>query len=190
MWIFFPALAQAADRHVELVDDGPMQMRDKRDYDTLVVIGPRLFPPGIGGRVLRSLSDEVTLMVGAGYGGFDLRLFGLRAAAQRIDARAGLDLQPLGNGMHGFYVGPRVVYKMFVGEAAAGDSSAAIHTQTLGVGGALGWRWVWDPGLSVGIGVGAAWNQFLVDAGEYDDDPEIALIGLAPLGEFTIGWAF
>lgn len=189
MWWTLISASFAKEPRVELEESGPLRMEDKRDYRNLVVLGPRLFPPGIGGRYLHSLSDELTLMVGAGYGGIALDFLGLTAAAERIDARAGLDFQPLGNGMHGFYAGPRVVYKRFIGVLAADDAPNpdALTTQTLGAGGVIGWRWIWDPGLSLGLGLGATYTTFLVGA---EDDPDLRLTGLAPVGELTVGWAF
>ena len=156
-------------RDVELYDGGPTQMEDKRDYDQVVVLGPMIVPLGIKVRYLHSLSDRTTIQIGGGFGsgGF------WDEDMSRILVRLGVDHQPVGNGLHGFYVGPRVAWSML------DDDSGTMTTQTR-IGGAAGYRAVFDPGVSVGagLGVGYTWGDMV----EYE--------GMVPIAEFTLGWAF
>jgi hypothetical protein len=187
-------LAHAEDApekpEIELVESGPIRMKDKRGYKNLVVLGPRLLPPGLGGRYMRSLDDHLTLMVGGGYSGW--RILGV--TLEHADVRAGLDLEPLGNGLHGFYVGPRVVYKSFYGDVSSdGDSLGSLRTETLGIGGVAGYRIVVDPGASIGFGVGASYNQWVggADASLVErEDADAEIVGTVPIVELTLGWAF
>jgi hypothetical protein len=57
---------------IQIVESGPFKMKDKRGYRNLVILGPRLVPPGIGGRYIRSLDDHMSVMVGGGYAGWAL----------------------------------------------------------------------------------------------------------------------
>lgn len=174
---------------IELVESGPFRMKDKRGYRNLVVIGPRLFPPGIGGRYMRSVDDHLTVMVGGGYSGW--QIFGV--TAQHVDLRAGVDLEPLGNGLHGLYLGPRVTYRSFFGDVSSGgESVGSIRTETLGLGGVAGWRVVIDPGLSFGAGLGMSYLTWVggEDADVLEQQGDLRIVGMVPVAEVTVGWAF
>lgn len=185
---------ETVDRHerpqkppIELVQSGPFRMQDKRGYKNLVVLGPRLIPPGIGGRYIRSIDDHIAVMVGGGYSGWEL--FG--ATLRHVDARAGIDYQPIGNGLHGFYIGPRAVYKSFLGAFEHDGQTSGVQTRTIGVGGVVGWRAIWNPGLSLGAGLGGMYSTFLGSAGDLrDDDNALEITGTMPMLELTLGFAF
>ncbi|MEQ1566783.1 MAG: hypothetical protein ABMA64_14170 [Myxococcota bacterium] len=174
---------------IVLIEAGPFEMKDKRGYKTQIILGPRFIPPGIGGRVLRSLDDNLTLMVGGGYSNWSL--FGL--SARHVDARAGLDLQPLGNGMHGVYLGPRVVYRSLEASVASfGEPVVEHRSGSLGVGAVAGWRSVWNPGLSAGFGLGATYNSWVAgeDADVIEQEGDVKVLGILPVVEATLGWSF
>ena len=173
---------------IVLVESGPFKMKDKRGYRNIIIVGPRLIPPGIGGRYIRSVDEHISVMVGGGYAGWSL--FG--ATVRHVDARAGIDYQPIGNGMHGFYVGPRVVYRSFLGAAESDGQTGGLHTRTLGAGGVIGWRAIWNPGLSLGAGIGATFTSALARAGNLSDSGNegVELTGLLPSLELTAGFAF
>jgi hypothetical protein len=166
---------------IELVQSGPFKIEDKRGYRNMVVVGPRLLPPGLGGRYIRSVSDHVSVMVGGGYSGWEL--FG--ATLRHVDARAGIDYQPIGNGLDGMYIGPRAVYRSFLG--SVGD--AGVETKTMGVGAVVGWRAIFDPGLALGAGVGGVYTTWLGSFGDLEEE-DIEITGTAPLFELTVGFAF
>jgi hypothetical protein len=164
------------------------RMDREPEYRNVITVGPRLLPPGIGGRYMRSFSDDVTGMIGAGYGGFAIGGVDFGVGIERWDLRAGLDLEPQGEGLRGVYVGPRLVYRHFT--AQAGSAENAVASQTMGLGAVVGFRWIWDPGFTLGGGVGLSYDVFLAGRGNLDDDDEIRLRGLTPVVEVTIGWAF
>jgi hypothetical protein len=171
---------------IQLVESGPFKVKDKRGYRNLVVIGPRLLPPGIGGRFVHSVTDYVAVMVGGGYSGWEL--FG--ATLRHVDARAGIDYQPIGNGLDGFYIGPRAVYRSFLGSFESEGGTSGLQTRTVGVGGVVGWRAIWDPGLSLGAGVGGLYTTWLGRMGDLEEGQDLEITGTAPMLELTLGFAF
>jgi hypothetical protein len=177
-----PALAA----HVELEDRGGPRVEDKREYRTLLVLGPRFVPPGIGGRVTHLLDDHVGVMVGAGYSGWQILGLELR----HVDLRAGIDLEPLGNGLDGPYLGARGVYKTFLGSVDVNDQPTGLSTETMTFGGVAGWRFVVHPGFSVGAALGAGYTTWVGEAGHLDGGDDVTAVGLTPMGEFALGWAF
>ena len=175
-------------RDVELVDGGPTQMEDKRDYTNLIIAGPTFFPTGLNLRYQRLLNDRFSASIGAGYGG-KKNWIGTDTDTMRLTARLGADIHPVGNGMHGWYLGPRVLYRSW--SFSAGDLSFA--TTTLQGGAVAGWRWIKDPGLSCGIGMGMGYAAKTLDfeSGiEEIDIPDFNGEGTKFLFEFTLGWAF
>jgi len=161
-------------RDVELFDGGSTLMEDKKDYDQMVVLGPMGFPFGIKARYLYKLNDRTSAMIGGGYG--SLAVTG--NDVKRLMLRAGVDYQPVGNGFHGFYVGPRVTFNKIAYDGDFGDT----QNLTL-IGGVAGWRTVLDPGVSIGAGLGLS-HLRSTEAGVLTDR------GILPMGEFTLGWAF
>ena len=67
-----PAIADEGDttnsgyRDVNLVDGGDTEMEDKRDYRSMLVLRPMFFPPGMGFRYQRLLSDNLSVFGGGG----------------------------------------------------------------------------------------------------------------------------
>ncbi|MEL6344603.1 MAG: hypothetical protein AAFV53_15920 [Myxococcota bacterium] len=184
--------ALADGRRVELVDDGPTLMHDKREYRTLMTPGVMLATPGVKVRMQRLVTDNVSVMVGGGIGGGGISscdCAGLSWA--RWQAVGGIDVHPIGNGFHGPYLGPRVLYRH--GDARFGLFGADAETarDLLAVRGIVGYRWVFDPGLSVAIGVGGSHRQSLrtytVD-GEQTGATVANLV--VPAAEFNLSWAF
>lgn len=163
-------------REVQLVDEGPTKVPDRRAYKGLFLISPLLIPPGIVLRYHRSLSDKATLVLGGGGAAWKVEGEG----PVRFKLLAGVDLTPAGNGMAGFLVGPRVEWgKLVVAEAGGGDDETSMFAGGL----ILGHRWIWNPGTTLSIGGGAMYHN-------WSHEGESLLEAIAPAAEFTFGWAF
>jgi len=192
-------------RDVELVDGGPTLMEDKRDYTMAVVPGFSIIPPGVKVRFQYGLNERLTLIAGVGYGGFgytretsidvDSDSSADASASSGTDwtryhVLAGLDLQPIGNGMHGFYVGPRVLYRkgntnfsLFTEEAEV--VRTAIVWRML-----LGYSVVMDPGILVKMGFGAGYRHNVGSTTSEYFTSEASYLGFVPTVELNLGWAF
>ncbi len=185
-------------RNVDIVEAGRFRMRDKRGYRNLVIIGPRFLPPGVNVRYDRLFGDRISLLVGTGFG----RL-GFKSSDDDIDgttrghisswrALVGMNWHPVRNGMHGFFLGPRLQY---AGYAVSVDGGGSGSVTTLDAGAAVGWRWIWDPGFSLGLGLGGGYRAVVTEAAASDEDGEEVSTGFNyqgfwPIVEFTLGWAF
>ena len=102
---------------------------------------------------------------------------------------AGADFHPIGNGLHGYYMGPRVVLSDW--SYSSNDDEASYFTSSkLKVTGVFGYRWVFDPGLSVGLGFGTGFKTTLREVGDSELVDESTYSGTAWGGEFSLGWAF
>jgi len=178
-------------RDVELFDGGPTRMEDKRDYKRMIILGPTFFPMGAKLRYQRLLSDRLSVFVGGGYGTRKNWLF-TDVDMTRYSMRFGVDLHPIGNGLHGFYVGPRVRYRSWSLSWENDEELPEYYSlSTFTADGVIGWRWVWDPGFSLGLGGGAGYSTMI---SEDTVDSEIVDLGVIEgtrfAGEFTLGWAF
>ncbi len=185
-------------RNVDIYEQGRFRMRDKRDYENMIILGPSFIPPGVNVRYDRLLVDRLSVFVGAGYGSLstgDVKL-------TRISGRLGANLHPIGNGMHGFFVGPRLgivqnTLAVEVEEDSTGTSASSDGSLTTFSAGAVGgWRWIWDPGFSLSIGLGAQYLSVVTEVEAQTSDGEEASTGslnfdgFLPAFEFTLGWAF
>lgn len=180
-------------RNVELTGgEDAHRMDDKRGYRNLVIAGPQfivIFPAGVFGRYHRLLSDTVSAQVGLGYAAIsfdDVKFTGFRLLG-------GMDYHPVGNGMHGFYVGPRVNYRRFALNVDGGTGTGSLST--LNVVGVAGYRAIWHPGFSLGIGLGGGYGMVLAEAAARDADgneesSSTTFDGARFVLEFTLGWAF
>ena len=178
--------------NVDIYEQGRFRMRDKRDYENLVIIGPRILPPGVAIRYDRLLSDRISVLAGVGYGAIgsgDTKI-------SRIEGMLGMNWHPIGNGMHGFFVGPRLKINQWGITVTEGESGADGSVTAISAGAVAGWRWIWDPGFSLGLGLG---GQYITVASEaaatYEDGTEADtgsynFDGFVPAFEFTLGWAF
>lgn len=197
-------------RDVDLVDGGRTRMEDKRDYTMALIPGVSFVPPGFKLRFQRSLSDELTLIVGAGYAGFgyqrdqDVDADGDGTSEEsgtttadwtRYHGILGLDFQPIGNGMHGFYVGPRVLYRK--GQTNFGIFGGDVdHVRTVIVArGLIGYSMVFDPGILMKFGAGFGYRTVAGNASTTGEEgagtsSETTISGLAPTLEWNMGWAF
>ncbi len=179
---------EATDYHdVVLVDDGPTKMADKRDYSAVFVPGVTLFPPGFKGRLQFMVGEKTSLIVGGGIAG------GLLADADasvsewmRWQVVGGLDYHPIGNGLHGFFFGPRVIMRH--GQLSLWELDSI--TDTLIVRGLVGYRVVLDPGVMLSVGVGGAYRRRVRFSRFYDEAEASALLATVPALELNVGWAF
>jgi hypothetical protein len=212
-----PALAEdtvSEGSTVELVDNPTTKQEDKRGYQNLVTLGFAFFPGTIKGSYRRTLNDKISVVVG---GGFGSATWGTTDVS-RVLAGAGMDYQPKGNGMHGFYVGPRVDYTSWsfeysdtievsdtdtdtdtdTGSDTGSDSSqdidlnANFQSQRIEFSGMVGWRWVWDPGASLALGIGPKFTTITNEAGAQDDSVTWGggRTGIGFGTEVRLGWAF
>jgi hypothetical protein len=145
-------------KNVDLVRSERIRIEDKRMYrHALSPMFVSVITPVVGVRYDVMLSDRVTAFVGAGPSVID----------PGFGAKLGLNIQPVGNGFAGLYVGPRVAVSSteFMGTAA-------------NVSAVLGYRRVFHPGFVIGAGGGA--QAMLVEG---------SVVPL-PLLEGQLGWAF
>lgn len=169
-------------RDVVLVDDGPTEMADKRDYTQMIT--PGIFGLGVKGRYHVLITDRASLILGGGIGGWSTEGEVASGDWLRWQALAGVDIHPIGNGFHGFYLGPRAVYRH--GEIGLSDEDAATRDRLM-IRGVVGYRWVFDPGASVAIGLGggARWAQ--TEGGLFGDSSSVS--GM-PAIEANLSWVF
>lgn len=186
------ALSDAEAKDVVLVDSGPAEMEDKRGYSTLVTPGVMAWPPGVKVRVQQQITDHASVMLGAGLAGGRIEgcdCDGLEWV--RWQAIAGADYHPLGNGMHGPYVGPRVLYRHGGTSASLWESEATAEQDLLVVRGIVGYRWIFDPGLSVAAGIGGGVRQSLRTYGvDGEEAGAISSASIVPSLELNLSWAF
>jgi hypothetical protein len=196
---------------------GPFRMRDHREFRNMVTLSPgvewfgsvgysvrpevvyhRLLPHRLsvraGASVGRSNEDAI-LLDRSENGDLDVGLIEARSTSAGI--RVGLDWYPIGNGMHGAFTGPRLEYD-HGWTAYAGPGSAGFDAtfDRLVVEAAVGWRWVWDPGLSFSLAIDGGF----VRRSEHLDLPRENDTGARRVSdvenwwkvgfELTLGWAF
>jgi hypothetical protein len=184
-------------RNVDIYEAGRFRMRDKRNYRNMVILGPNILPPGLNVRYDRAISDRVSLIVGAGYGAIGGKddESGTATGFSTIRGLVGMNWQPIGNGMHGFYLGPRVrVNNYNVKVSGDGDTTNGSIT-TIGVAAVVGYRWIWDPGFSLGVGFGGQYLSAISQTNGTDSEGNeveagFNFDGFLPSFEFTLGWAF
>ncbi len=182
-------------RNVDIYESGRFRMRDKRNYENLIILGPTILPPGLNVRYDRGLSDRISLVVGAGYGAIGSKEGGVNSGFSSIRGLVGMNWQPIGNGMHGFYLGPRVRVNYFNVKVSGDGDTANGSITTLGVAAVVGYRWIWDPGFSLGLGLGGQYFTAVSqtngrDAEGNDVEADFNFDGFFPAIEFTLGWAF
>ena len=95
-------------------------------------------------------------------------------------AAVGFPLYPWRLVFHGFYFHPRVTWVR-----ATSASSPAASVDVVGGGATVGWQWTWRFGLTLRAGAGAAYAIALSDAA-----PNVAVAGLRPLLDGSVGWVF
>jgi hypothetical protein len=174
-------------RDVVLADGGPTVMEDKRDYDQIVTVGFKILPSTVKTTYRHSVSDNLSVMVGAGFGSAAWILGGDdNATIQRVISTAGLDYHPVGNGLHGFFIGPRASYTVW---SADSDGEEVFSSTRLDISGLIGWRWIYDPGVAVSIGLGARYTDVIREAGDSGDFSFIRE-GVGFAREIQLGWVF
>lgn len=179
-------------RDVELVDYGRFRMPDRRDYKNLISIG-WLFPVGATVRYDRLILDNFSVLGQLGFG--SIKFGNTTWTSWRV--AGGFNWHPIGNGMHGFFLGPRVQYTDWTLKYEDSEGVAKGGVSSIVASGIVGYRWIWDPGFSLGLGLGAAYRATLAEASvEYSDGTEASNVetdrasGLGFDMEFTLGWAF
>jgi len=187
-------------RNVDIYEAGRFRMRDKRDYENIIILGPIFIPPGMSVRYDRGISDRFSVVAGFGLGilNLDDGDDGESASLRSFRFLAGANWQPIGNGMHGFFVGPRIRYNTYnvSVDCSDGEECSDGSVGTLGIGAVLGWRWIWDPGFSLGLGLGGQYFSVVSESSAtYSDGSEtgsgsVSYDGFLPAFEFTLGWAF
>lgn len=178
-------------------DDGggaaeEVDRKDKSGYENMIIVGPWFLPPGFSVRYDRMLSDNLSLILGAGYGSISSG----DSTFNRVQVLLGADFLPFKNGFAGLYVGPRIRINNYGIKAESDGESADGSVLAIGAGAIVGYRWVWHPGFSLGLGLGAQYFTVASEAeAEYDDGTEastgsFSYDGFFPALEFTLGWAF
>ncbi len=188
-------------RDVDLVDGGRTKMEDKRDYTMALIPGLSIIPPGFKVRFQFSLRDNLTLIAGVGYAGFG---YGRETSVddmaedshssetdgRRYPVLAGVDEQPTGNGRHGFYVGPRALYRKGDTSFSLFDWDAQVVRTIVVARLVLGYSMVLDPGILMKAGVGAGYRA---SVGSFDTElvtSDSSLSSSVPAIEINVGWAF
>lgn len=192
-------------RDVDLVDGGRTKMEDKRDYTMALVPGLSIIPPGFKVRFQYGMSDRLTLIAGAGYAGFGYKRESsidvddddtseLTSSSEtdwtRYHVLAGLDFQPIGNGMHGFYVGPRVLYRKGDTNFSLFENDAQVVRNIVVARVLMGYSVVMDPGILMKVGVGAGYRIAVGSIVSEYVTSESSYSGFTPTVEMNLGWAF
>ena len=126
-------------------------------------------------------------MIGGGFGSAAWQLGSDDGATlQRVIGTVGFDYHPIGNGMHGFFVGPRATYTLW---SITSDEEEAYSSQRFDIRGLIGYRWIFDPGLSVSLGIGPKYTNIVREAGDSGELP-FGREGVGAATELQLGWAF
>jgi len=200
-----PTAEDSGYRDVDLVDKGRTKMEDKRDYENLVTMDMSFLPSTLKVRYTRLLNDNISVMVGGGYGSSSSTggLLGDHKVSRTV-VMAGADFHPIGNGLHGFYVGSRLKHTAWHAEAPTevdpdpdveGDETTGTATwdsSKIQIKALIGYRFIIDPGLSVAMGLGPKYTNRVTEAG---DDGALGTFkggkeGMGVGFEFLLGWAF
>ena len=180
-------LSTALAGDVVLVDDGPHQMNDKREYRSQIVGGVGVLPLTAKGRFQHLLTDNLSVIVGGGYGHSLLTVGDSSAGVERMITLVGADYHPMGNGLHGLYIGPRARWSWYT----VGANAAPVYqTGKLSVQGVVGYRAVIDPGLTLSAGVGMRYVESTHVIGDPSADRGWERTGLGGTVEVGLGWAF
>ncbi len=99
---------------------------------------------------------------------------------------AGVQLFPFHSALHGFYLYPRGVFA----HATASAASASVTSDVLGVGGTIGYQWTWNYGFTLRVGGGVMWFTGLSRTDGDGAQARVALDGVRPLLDASLGWAF
>lgn len=163
------------------------QERRGERVDHLLVVGPSIVPLGITGRYQRLVTEHISVLAGAGYGGLGAEIEGTGVRASRTKALVGADYHPGDGGLRGFYVGPRIDWRSWT--ASASGLEDTLELDRLSVEGIAGWRFVGDGGLSLGLGAGLGYVSNVGTVPSQDltfltDD------GVRLRTEVTLGFAF
>jgi len=97
----------------------------------------------------------------------------------------GLLVYPFSKALRGFYVEPRVVYARATRDFSRTDWTP---TDVMGLGGAAGYQWTWDYGLSLRIGIGAQaalGGSFSAVPGQF-----FGLGGEGLIADTSLGWTW
>ncbi|NNC95789.1 MAG: DUF3575 domain-containing protein [Chitinophagales bacterium] len=105
----------------------------------------------------RAVSDASSLQFGGNFFfklfGTDVSGFGLNAA-YRYYVTHNSRVNP-----EGFFVGPRLAFNTFT------ESSSDASVSTMGIGGLIGYQWVFDINLTLDLGAGPTYLFVVTDAG-------------------------
>lgn len=93
-------------------------------------------------------------------------------------ASLGLPIYPWRLVFHGFYVHPRLTW-------ARATTADGASVDVLGGGATMGWQCTWRFGLTLRVGAGVAYGRPLSDPA-----PSVAVAGLRPLLDGSVGWVF
>ncbi len=175
-----PALADDpptyADRAAEDDDD------DFPDRHVAVLVNPLGAAVGVyGGEVDFVVARHVSI--------------GIEGAIYRVGpttARAlggGVQLFPFRAALHGVYLYPRFAYARASTDVGDGTTS---DSDVLGLGGTLGYQFTWDHGFTLRIGGGVMWFTNAAPSREPSNplEPRLALDGVRPVLDASLGWAF
>lgn len=120
---------------------------------------------------------------------------GVEAAIYRVGATTaralggGVQLFPFRAALHGLYLYPRFAYAR---ASTAIDDGTTFDSDVVGLGGTLGYQFTWDHGFTVRVGGGAMWFTDAAPSAKSDDplQPRLALTGVRPVLDASLGWAF
>ena len=126
----------------------------------------------------KALNEQSSIGVGASYLysllGTDVNGFGVNGEYRFYITNA---TKPA---PEGFYAGPSIGFRTFSEKET--DSGVSI----LGIGGTIGYQWVWDSGVTLELGAGP---QYSIIASK-DDTTEADFSGFLPRLVFAVGYAF
>ncbi|MFT5679931.1 MAG: hypothetical protein ACI8RZ_000836 [Myxococcota bacterium] len=180
-------MATAEAGEIVLVDDGPHEMSDKREYRNQIVGGVGVFPMTAKGRFQHLVTDNVSLMVGGSYGRSLLTISDSSGGLERVSTLIGADYHPMGNGLHGLYIGPRAKWSCYT---VGLNEEPLYQSGKLSVQGIIGYRAVFDPGLTLAVGVGLRYIDSVSQIGDPSEDLRWQRTGLGGAAELNVGWAF
>lgn len=123
-----------------------------------------------------AFSDAMSFQV---KGNFFNRLLGTEVSGFGVDAGVRYYITNKNNpAPEGFYVGPKFGYNSFEEELTGEKAS------TIGIGGLVGYQWIFDVGVTLDLGVGPT---YLI-AGESSTNAEFS--GIIPNLSFAVGYNF
>jgi hypothetical protein len=142
-----------------------------------------------GAEVDFKLAEVATINVGGSYYRRSISILDSTTTTNAFGGDLGAQFFPLGRAFNQLYVYPRVSYaRASATRTEPGIADMSANSSVLGVGATVGYQWTYNPGFSLRLGAGMMYYSAL--AKDDNSTVEIALSGVFPAIDASLGWTF